>query len=71
MEKKKYNGLDVRFVPTNGMNMITATSVCEIVSVQYYVTKGLGECDSQDPSAGGEIGYSYNWNRQPTNMPGN
>lgn len=63
--KKEYKGLDVAFVPTSGMDIITASpATCSIVSVQYYVGQAnWGECTTDKGDGDGE-GYSYNWNRR-------
>lgn len=66
MKKKAYNGLRVTFVPIDGTNIIT-TSVCEIISVQYYVVGSMSECTTEEGDGDPEEGYSYNWNAEPTN----
>ena len=70
MSKKIYNGLEIRYVSTEGSNIITA-SACEEVSVQYYIVKGgLGQCDTEmQPSEDFDVGYSINWNNSPFGMP--
>ena len=64
MSKKAYNGLAVAFVPTDGASIITA-SLCQIISVQYYVNDpNWGLCDTETGDGDPDDGYSYNWNRQ-------
>ncbi len=69
MGRKEYDGLIVKFIPTDGMNIMTA-SACEEISTQYYVTNIPGQCDSLEETGNPGIGYSLNWNRIPTGWPG-
>ena len=65
MSKKEYRGLAVRFVPTDGMNILTKTpsGVCEAVSVQYYInTSNPGVCN---PESGQDPSYSINYDNSP------
>ena len=68
MSKKEYRGLDVRFVSTDGMNILTQTpsGACRVISVQYYVNQvPQSVCDTESGDADPDEGYSYNWNAAP------
>lgn len=67
MEKKPYTGLDIRFVPVEDTDIVTA-SACQVVSVQYYVDQvpqSVCTTDQGDGEYDPDIGYSYNYNRRP------
>ena len=67
MEKKPYDGLNLTFVPIDGEEIITASpGYCNPIAIQYYIVDFTdSQCDSQDPTESGKIGYSYNLNREP------
>ena len=69
MAKEAYEGLDIVFVPVEPEDVISTSGSCPPVSTQYYVTAGLGECDSDEPGESSEVGYSYNYYRVPEGAP--
>ena len=68
MNKKKYDGLVVRYVFIGGTDIVAkSTKPCEVTSVQYYVGQfGPTKCDPEgDPNNPIDDDYSYNWNNEP------
>ena len=65
MGKKEYSGLNVRVVEIDEPSIVTA-SVCEVISVQYYVDPLTPSvCTTEEGEGDPDEGYSYNWNRVP------
>ncbi len=65
MDKKKYDGLKLVFIPVSGESILTASGYCEPISVQYYVESVFSsECDTNTDQGLGE-GYSFNLMQEP------